>query len=172
MTRNHYFNDTLERWCVRLLGGGGGGGFSFRMPASLALTLTLPPSRQEQAISAAKKKAFRDGNNINLIQVDDLDHHQHMSNFALTIQDLHNNLQSYYKVARRRFVDSICMQAAGYYLINGPETPMKLFSPSFVTSLTEEQLDGTAGEEAVLKRRRKLLKKEIGDLQTARRMLL
>lgn len=36
-----------------------------------------------------------------------------MSNFTHTIQDLHDILQPYYKVARKRFVDNIYRQATG-----------------------------------------------------------
>jgi hypothetical protein len=45
-------------------------------------------------------------------------HQRHMSNIEHAVQDLHDILRSYYKVARKRFVDNICMQAAGYLLIN------------------------------------------------------
>ena len=34
-----------------------------------------------------------------------------MSNDDHTIQDLHDTLKSYYKVARKRFVDAVCLQA-------------------------------------------------------------
>jgi hypothetical protein len=36
-----------------------------------------------------------------------------MSNIAHIVQDLSDILRSYYKVARKRFVDNVCMQAAG-----------------------------------------------------------
>lgn len=95
-----------------------------------------------------------------------------MSNIEHTVQDLHDILRSYYKVARKRFVDNICMQAAGYYLISGRETPMKLFAPSLVSSLTSEQLEEIAGDGAARKRKRRQLLKEIGDLKTAKKILL
>lgn len=62
-----------------------------------------------------------------------------------TVQDIHNILKSYYKVARKRFIDNMCMQAADYYLVTGPAAPMKLFSPSWVYNLSREQLDQIAG---------------------------
>lgn len=34
-----------------------------------------------------------------------------------TVQDIHGILESYYKVARKRFVDNVCMQAVDYYLV-------------------------------------------------------
>lgn len=91
---------------------------------------------------------------------------------AHRVQDISDILRSYYKVARKRFVDNICMQAAGYYLVNGQETPMKLFSPSLITSLTSEQLEEVAGEDALLKRKRRQLLKEIGNLKAAKKILV
>lgn len=45
------------------------------------------------------------------------------------------------------------MQAADYYFITSLETLIGLFSPSFVGSLSKEQLEDIAGEEGVLKRK-------------------
>lgn len=77
-----------------------------------------------------------------------------------SIQDPHDILQSYYKVARKRFVDSLRMQAADYYLTAGPRTPLKLFSPAFVAEMTPTQLEEVAGEDLTLKRRRMQLERE------------
>lgn len=46
------------------------------------------------------------------------------SNLEHTVCDLHDILRSYYKVARKRFVDNVCMQAADYHLVTGPDTPI------------------------------------------------
>jgi hypothetical protein len=42
-----------------------------------------------------------------------------MSNDDHTIQDLHNTLKPYYKVARKRFVDAVCLQAVDHFLLRG-----------------------------------------------------
>lgn len=68
-------------------------------------------------------------------------------------------------------MDNVCMQAADYHLVTGPETPMGLFSPSFVGSLSKEQLEDIAGEEGALKRKRHQLQKKIKDLWEAKRIL-
>jgi Dynamin GTPase effector domain len=94
-----------------------------------------------------------------------------MSNTDHVIQDIHDILKSYYKVARKRFVDNICMHAANYHLITGPDTPLKLFSPEFIVSMTPEQIEDIAGEDATLKRKRVALKKEIQELEEGRRIL-
>ena len=95
-----------------------------------------------------------------------------MSNTEHTVREMHDILCAYYKVARKRFVDNMVMQAAEYYLVSGPDSPLKLFRPTFVAELTEEQLEEIAGEEIGLKRMRRQLKKEISDLEAGKRILM
>ena len=94
------------------------------------------------------------------------------SNAEHTISDLHDILKSYYKVARKRFVDIVCMQAADHHLITGPDTPLKVFCPTFVNELTPEQLDTVAGEEASTRRKRKQLKRDIENLEKGKKVLM
>ncbi|CAG8945706.1 unnamed protein product [Penicillium salamii] len=131
----------------------------------------LEKCRQKRANSMQAKKAF-DSPEGKVVRVDDLNHHQNMSNAEHAVQDLQDILESYYKVARKRFVDNVCMQAAGYYLMQGPNTPMGLLSPSLVSTLGKEQLDAIAGEGPTLKGKREQLHREIADLSLARDILL
>jgi hypothetical protein len=94
-----------------------------------------------------------------------------MSNVDHVVQEIHDILESYYVVAQKRFADNVCMQAVDYYIVTGPHSPLKLFSPSFVSGLSEEQLVEIAGEDAALKRKRAALNKEITDLDAAKRVL-
>lgn len=133
-------------------------------------------SRQERISSAAKKSSFSatqaNGSSAECVRLSDLTHIHHMNNLQQTIQDIHDILKSYYKVARKRFIDNMCMQAADFYLVTGPEAPMKLFSPSWVYNLTPEQLENIAGEEASVRRKRKQLRKQVKDLEIGRKILL
>lgn len=95
-----------------------------------------------------------------------------MSNMEHTIQDIHDILKAYYKVARKRFVDNVCMQASDHYLVTGPDTPLKLFSATFVSGLSGEQLEDIAGEDVATRRRRKGLKREIAELTAGRKILV
>lgn len=88
-----------------------------------------------------------------------------------TVQDIHDILKSYYKTARKRFVDNICMQGAQYHVIDGPDTPLKVFSPRFVTELSDSQIEEIAGEDLRTRRSRKFLNKTIADLNEGRRIL-
>ncbi|KAJ5544065.1 hypothetical protein N7494_005344 [Penicillium frequentans] len=127
--------------------------------------------RQKRATSILASKVI-DGPNGKVVRLDDLKYQQNMSNVEHVVQNLQDILQSYYKVARKRFVDNICMEACGYHLIQGPISPLELLSPSLVGSMSMEQLDEIAGENAILKRRREQLHKEIVDLSMARKILL
>ena len=93
------------------------------------------------------------------------------SNLEHTVCDLHDILKSYYKVARKRFVDSVCMQAADFHLVTGPDTPVRVFSPKFVSKLSTEQLETIAGEDISRKRKRAELEREIKSLEKARKFL-
>ncbi|KAJ5318544.1 hypothetical protein N7476_004964 [Penicillium atrosanguineum] len=115
MTQNHYLNSNLQK------------------------------CRQERISSEVKELAFSvkydDSSKGECVRVSDLTRIHHMSNLQQTVQDIHDILKSYYKVARKRFIDNMCMQAADYYLVTGSAAPMKLFSPSWVYNLSSEQLD-------------------------------
>ena len=94
-----------------------------------------------------ESKSFAADQYGEVVRPDDIVQNHSMSNASHAIQDLHDILHSYYKVARKRFVDSLRMQAADYYLTTGPSTPLKLFSPAFVTGMTPRQLEEVAEEE-------------------------
>ena len=106
-----------------------------------------------------------------MIRTSDLFKHHHMGNDEHTIQDLHDILQSYYKVARKRFVDALRMQAGDHFLITGPDTPLTLFSPAFVAKLTPEQLEEVAGEDRRVATQRATLEKTVHDLEEAMKIL-
>jgi len=118
-----------------------------------------------------KAKTVSDCTHGEVIRTSDLFQHDHMGNDEHTIQDLHDILQSYYKVARKRFVDALRMQAGDHFLITGPDTPLTLFSPAFVAKLSHEELDEAAGEDRQVKRQRANLEKEAHDLKEAMKIL-
>ncbi|KAB8071898.1 hypothetical protein BDV29DRAFT_11082 [Aspergillus leporis] len=83
-----------------------------------------------------------------------VDYQRMGSDMEQMVRELHDILKSYYAVALDRFVDNVCMQAASFFLMTGEETPMSFFSSSFVSSLTDEQLEEIAGEDTGLRRKR------------------
>ena len=96
---------------------------------------------------------------------------RHESDREHTIKDIHDILFSYYKIALQRFVDNACLQATDYNLVSGPETPLKVFSPTFVGSLDPSQLELIAGEDSVVVTQRKELSERIARLKDGKRVL-
>ncbi|KAH8722703.1 dynamin GTPase [Phaeosphaeriaceae sp. PMI808] len=143
MTLNHYFNENLEK------------------------------CRQKRMKSAVMPNSItKCPNHGSVVPVDLIMRNHPMNNADHTVRDIHDILYAYYKVARKRFVDNVAMHAASYYLIHGPDTPLKLLSSSFVLGLTHEQIQEVTGEDSGLRRKRAQLKKEIQDLEAGRKTLM
>lgn len=118
-----------------------------------------------------KDQSFSDCKHGEVVRLSDVVQNHPMSNDDHAIQDLHDILQSYYRVALKRFVDCLRIQAADYHLTIGPHTPLKLFSPAFVAEMTPAQLEDVAGEDLTLKRRRIQLEKELKNLEDGKKIL-
>ncbi|OXV05841.1 hypothetical protein Egran_06391 [Elaphomyces granulatus] len=93
------------------------------------------------------------------------------SNVEQAKEEIHNLLSSYYKVARKRFVDNVYHQAVDHYLLTGPMSPLGVFSQEWVIKLEADQLEAIAGELPATKEQRAALVKKIHDLETAMRIL-
>jgi hypothetical protein len=141
-------------------------------PCLQSIPLTDSNSRQERLRTNIQgKSAFHKHLADNIIRLDDVLRTRAMSNTHHVVQEVHDILKSYYKVARKRFVDSLCMQAANYHLVTGPNSPLRLFGPSFVAKLTETQLREIAGEDAALRKKRESLVKKITGLEAGKKVL-
>ena len=86
----------------------------------------------------------------------------------MTTQDLHDTLEAYYKVARKRFVDAVCLHAVDYFLASNKEGPLWLFSPHFVGGLSNSDLNKIAGEGDEAAGRRVRLEEEISNLSAVK----
>ncbi|GAB1310123.1 Golgi transport complex subunit 4 [Madurella fahalii] len=93
------------------------------------------------------------------------------SNLDDIVERLHDDLSSYYEIARKRFVDNVLNQAVNYRLLFGPSTPLGLFSQEWVLGLDTEQLRAIAGESPGVTERRANLDRKIDDLQDAKKIL-
>lgn len=96
---------------------------------------------------------------------------QNKSNGEQTTEDIHDCLQSYYKVSRKRFVDVICRQVVDHYLLDGAGSPLKVLNPGLVAAMRDAQLELIAGEDVLTKRERERLKAEIQGLEAAMKVL-
>jgi hypothetical protein len=92
------------------------------------------------------------------------------SNVEHVKEEIHDILRSYYKVARKRFVDNV-YQAVDHFLLTGPSSPLAVFNQEWVISLESDQLEAIAGESPITKQRRAVLLKKIQDLEDASRIL-
>jgi len=132
---------------------------------------THSQSRQKRLQSLLSEKALSDCQHGTVVRLQDIVQNHPLSNDDHIIREIHDILRSYYKLALKRFVDNVRMMAADHFLVTGPDTPLKLFSPKFVASLTTAQLDDVAGEEPGMKRRRAELEKEISLLGEGMKIL-
>ncbi|KAH9887112.1 P-loop containing nucleoside triphosphate hydrolase protein [Xylariomycetidae sp. FL2044] len=146
MTLNHYFNDTLQK------------------------------ARSDRLLTAIKKSGTttnngRDGERISvsLSALQNLcvneSNSEHMQAY------IHDILKSYYKVARKRFVDVICQQAIAYHLLQGKHSPLKVFCTDMVMKLSDEQLDMIAGEDTIIKEQREKLARDVENFEEALKVL-
>jgi hypothetical protein len=94
-----------------------------------------------------------------------------MSNDDHTIQDLHNTLKSYYKVARKRFVDAVCLQAVDHFLVSGKTSPLWIFSPHFIGNMSDAELHQIAGDEDETLKRRNMLETELASLKAGEKIM-
>lgn len=67
-------------------------------------------------------------------KINDLIHNEQQA-----INDIHDILEAYYKLARERFVDNVIIQAGERYIV-GEKGPLKIFSPEYVGGLSNEEL--------------------------------
>lgn len=142
LTANHYFTDNLEK------------NRNARTKANLQKNAIWDQTGQVKVV------------NLDAVQSSATN----SSNEKQHVDEIHDILKAYYKVARKRFVDVICMQAADHYLVNGPDAPIKVFSPSFVGSLSQEQLQAIAGEDLATKRKRADLERQKENLTIGKRI--
>ena len=130
-----------------------------------------PSSRQDRMFSAMQEVSINDSTHGSVVRLSDAKLTHPMSNTEHIVRDIHDILQSYYKVARKRFVDNVVKQATGHFLVTGCETPLNLFSPTYVSTLTTEELEHIVGEAPRMKRERARLTKEIASLTEAKTIL-
>ena len=139
--------------------------------SSRPILFTKSFSRRERIRISLEDKVLTGSTLGPVVRLKDMVQTHPMSNVEHVVQEVHDILKSYYKVARKRFTDNLVMQAADYHLVTGPYSPLKLFSPTFVSELTDEQLLEIAGEDATLRSKRAALNKEIADLEAGRKVL-
>ncbi|KAM3438697.1 hypothetical protein NHJ13734_004038 [Beauveria thailandica] len=82
-------------------------------------------------------------------------------------EEIHDLIQSYYEVARDRFIDAVYLQVVTHCLVSGGDSPLRLFSEGWVLDLEPDKLDAIAGESPQKREQREILAKRIQDLTDA-----
>ncbi|KAK8122068.1 interferon-induced GTP-binding protein Mx1 [Apiospora sp. TS-2023a] len=147
-TLNHYFNENLQK---------------------------AQNTRLAKMVSSAGEKVMHSPNDISgsengvFISLESLRNLSlAKSNSAQIVERIHDVLASYYKVARKRFVDVVCQQVVEYFLLSDDENcPLQVFTSKFVRRLNVQQLDDIAGEDASVRDLRAKLDRDIGDFEGA-----
>ncbi|KAJ5162314.1 hypothetical protein N7492_007706 [Penicillium capsulatum] len=140
-TLNHYFNDNLTK---------------------------LHEKRIQSEVGKKTVDIPRYGK---MIRPSDITLHESVGNVQFTVQGIHDTLQAYYKVARKRFADNVPKHVAIHHLLMGKDAPMKLFAAPWVSGLSDEDLEDIAGESWINKQKRRQINKEIEDLEAGRKVL-
>lgn len=73
-----------------------------------------------------------------------------------------DELEAYYKVALKTFVDNVCKQVVERHLLRNLPS---MFSPRVVAMYTDEELEKIAGERPEIVRKRKQLREQLGNLK-------
>ncbi|KAL5348083.1 hypothetical protein ACLOAV_006563 [Pseudogymnoascus australis] len=149
LTKNHYFGDTLSKM------------------------------RNERLVKAMKQHEFRakrqdaDGvsHYVTVVPVEGMTSALSRGNLEHAVDDIHTVLNAYYKVVMKRFIDTVVAQGADYFLLTSDESPLKILTPLFISSMTPEQLDEIASEDLITKRERQELKEEIQALEQGKKLL-
>lgn len=151
-TLNHYFNEN----------------FQIARGNRMAKTLNSK-ARKEVRVGSHNKATISDNLIVDLASVKNATTSK--SNVEHVKEEIHDILCSYYKVARKRFVDNVYHQAIDHNLLTGPLSPLVVFSQEWVIKLKAEQLERIASESFTTKERRATLTTIINDLKIAMRIL-
>ncbi|KAH8694947.1 interferon-induced GTP-binding protein Mx2 [Talaromyces proteolyticus] len=151
-TPNHYFNENLQKARGKRM---------MKMLESKAQTSFFDV---KHGITVTPGKGF--------VYLEDSENAlENKDNFQQKTEDSHDILCAYYKVARKRFVDSIFRQVVEYDLLTGLKSPLAIIDSDWVIKLDAETLETIAGESPTVKQYRASLEKRIEDLKTALEIL-
>lgn len=146
--------------------------FSQPMTVNHYFNATQQSSRGERFLEIFKKLGFQTDDGSSVVKLDAMKQcATDKENAQQVREDILDTLISYYKVARKRLVDVVCLHVVYHHLLQAPDSPLHIFSPALVMGLNDEQLAAIAGEAAETTRRRQALAREIESLELGVRIL-
>ena len=104
---------------------------------------TLSKTREERVLKRLQGAGLVDG--LCQINIGEITRAAHLSNEDQAVNDIHDILKAYYKVALKRFMDNIVLQIVERHYL-GPEGPVKAISPEYFGGLSDPKLADLAAE--------------------------
>ncbi|KAL2213154.1 hypothetical protein CC79DRAFT_1338803 [Sarocladium strictum] len=137
---------------------------------------TLAKSRAESLTNLLYPQARKDskqyGDTQHMVNIDNIPQAVKTQSNAEYLQDeIHHILRAYYNLALDRYIDNIFQLSVDYHLLNGPESPLKVFTQDWVLGLDPAKLEEIAGESTSTKRNRSRVKKKLADMEEALKVL-
>ena len=105
---------------------------------------TLAATRQDRVLKRLQKLGLQDGRDIT-VDLKSLANTAHLSNEDQAVNDIHDILKAYYKVALKRFTDNVVIQVIERYYLR-LEGPVKSISAEYVGGLSDADLSHLAAE--------------------------
>lgn len=102
----------------------------------------LSAIREERVRARLQSAGFEDGDSFDIANVMS---RVHISNEVQAVNDIHDILKAYYKVAMKRFTDNVVLQVTERHLL-GSEGPVKSLTLGMVGDLQDVELTDIAGE--------------------------
>lgn len=103
---------------------------------------TLSAIRRERILARLKANGMEDGFVFEMSEVMDS---VHLSNEDQAVNDIHDILKAYYRLAMKRFTDNIVVQVTERHIL-GIYGPVKALSTEMIGELQDEELMDIAGE--------------------------
>lgn len=155
VTFNHYFNSTVQK-----------------MRHARLVRRLKQHSQTMKSVSYVQNGVHYDDDMLEYVAVKDFESMTvDMDNSDHVCEDLLDTVESYYKVARKRFVDTFCQHIVYHMLLVGPDSPLKILSPGLVLQLTADQLAAIASEDAITRNQRQVLGRQLESLEEAIKVL-
>ncbi|KAJ4302817.1 hypothetical protein N0V90_001708 [Kalmusia sp. IMI 367209] len=103
---------------------------------------TLSAIREERVLARLEAAGVEDGCTVDMTQ---MLKSVHLSNEDQAVNDIHDTLKAYYKVALKRFTDNVVLQVTERLYL-GPDGPVRSLSPDMIGDLQDGELTDLAGE--------------------------
>ncbi|KAK1757179.1 putative dynamin family protein [Echria macrotheca] len=131
----------------------------------------LKPHAVEICEQTQKFSGISKGEYVRIEDVAELNGETRQNEVDPVCEKIHDVTKAYYEVARARFVDGICVYAVDHFLLSSKDSPLRVFGPDYVLSMTAEQLEMIAAEDAATRSTRLRLKERIKLLEQAVKIL-